>query len=178
MSEGFGSAAELLNGGSAFSLVLSDADGAEQTIQVAGATSEQQILAFSGAVSAGTFTVAGVSVAVAAGDSASTVAGLVKAALEADAFMTDAANAGRSIADNNDGSITVSFSLDDEDAASIVIAGEEDLGIEAAGATLQTYSTGGATPQGVVDTINAAAWAATLGGVCFLTRYRRCRCTL
>ncbi len=168
VSEGFGSAAELLNGGSAFSLVLSDADGAEQTIQVAGATSEQQILAFSGAVSAGTFTVAGVSVAVAAGDSASTVAGKVKAALEANAFMTDAANAGRSITNNNDGSITVSFSLDDEDAASIVIAGEEDLGIEAAGATLQTYSTGGATPQGVVDAINAAAGAAAMGVSAFL----------
>ena len=168
VSEGFGSATELLNGGSAFSLVLSDADGVAQTIRVAGATSEQQILAFSGAVSAGTFTVAGVSVAVAAGDSASTVAGKVKAALEANAFMTDVANAGRSITNNNDGSITINFSLDDENAATIVIAGEEDLGIEAAGATLRAYSTGGATPQGVVAAINASAAAAGKGVTAFL----------
>jgi flagellar hook-associated protein 2 len=166
VSEGFGSATELLNGGNAFSLVLSDADGVAQTIRVAGATSEQQILAFSGAVSAGTFTVAGVSVAVAAGDSASTVAGKVKAALEADSFITG--NAGRSITNNNDGSITINFSLDDENAETIVIAGEEDLGIEAAGATLQAYSTGGTTPQGVVDAINAAAEASAMGVTAFL----------
>ena len=154
VSEGFASATDLLNGGDAFSMVLTDADGVEQTIRVAGARAEQQILAFSSATDSGSFTVAGVTVSVVSGDSASTVAGKVKAALEANAFITG--NAGRSISNNNDGSITINFRLEDADIASVAIAGQDALGIEAAGATLRTYSTGGATPQGVVDAINAA----------------------
>lgn len=153
-SEGFASATEFLNGGAAFSLVFTPQSGTAQTIRVPGARAEQQILAFSGASTSGIFTVAGVNVSVVAGDSATSVASKVKAALEANTFMTG--NPGRSITNNNDGSITVNYLLADGDASTIAFSGEDDLGIEAAGATLTSYSAGGATPQGVVAAINAA----------------------
>ena len=153
-SEGFASATEFLNGGAAFSLLFTPQSGTAQTIRVPGAQAEQQILAFSGASTSGTFTVAGVDVSVVAGDSATSVAEKVKAALEANTFMTG--NPGRSITNNNDGSITVNYLLADGDASTIAFSGEDDLGIEAAGATLTSYSAGGATPQGVVAAINAA----------------------
>ena len=153
-SEGFASATEFLNGGAAFSLLFTPQSGTAQTIRVPGAQAEQQILAFSGASTSGTFTVAGVNVSVVAGDSATSVAAKVKAALEANTFMTG--NPGRSITNNNDGSITVNYLLADGDASTIAFSGEDDLGIEAAGATLTSYSAGGATPQGVVAAINAA----------------------
>ena len=63
----------------------------EFTITTTSSQPEVQSLAFGTAQSTGSFTVAGVSVAVSAGESPSIIAARVKSALEADSFITSSA---------------------------------------------------------------------------------------
>jgi flagellar hook-basal body protein len=77
------------------------------TATVQGYMSAQQKLVFGDASAAGTITVAGVEVDIAASDKAVDVARKVKAALVADNFITG--NPGRSVDDNVDGTLVVHF---------------------------------------------------------------------
>ena len=94
------------------------ATSTENTAYVAATTAKKTDIAFTAptlaAGSTGIVQIAGVSVSVAAGDTAAQVATKVKAALDADAFVTGTT---RTITDNTDGSITVNWDLADADAA-------------------------------------------------------------
>jgi len=74
-------------------------------------------MTFSAATTAGVITVAGVAVNVTAGMSATAVAAAVKTAVDANGFIT--ANAGRSITDNGDGSITLKYAAADSKATTL-----------------------------------------------------------
>ena len=94
------------------------ATSTENTAYVAATTAKKTDIAFTAptlaAGSTGIVQIDGVSVSVAAGDTAAQVATKVKAALDADAFVTGTT---RTITDNTDGSITVNWDLADADAA-------------------------------------------------------------
>ena len=90
---------------------------------VQGYMSAQQKLVFSNASAAGTITVAGVKVTIAATDKALDVAAKVKAALEADNFITG--NPGRSIEAKDDGTLLVHFAQVDINPAALTY---EDTG--------------------------------------------------
>ncbi len=114
-----GFTAKLLNTGDGsaapYKIVLVGDVGADNAFTVAtddassgiGATRE---ITFGAATTAGTITVAGVAVALAAGDSAATVASKVKATLEADIFITNVA--GRSISVSGD-VVTLAYAASD-----------------------------------------------------------------
>jgi flagellar hook-basal body protein len=82
--------------------------------------SAQQQLDFTGASASGSISVGGVAVAVAAGDTAAQVAAKVKAALDADSFITG--HSGRGIEDNGDGTLLVSYAIADGNPAEINIS--------------------------------------------------------
>ncbi|MCE2831476.1 MAG: hypothetical protein LW709_05320, partial [Oxalobacteraceae bacterium] len=101
---------------------------------------EKQKITFSANTAGTTFNVAGVAVTVTAADSAATIATAVKTALDANAFITG--NAGRSIQNNGDGSLTVTFNSSDGDARSIAVDSLATT-IKASVDTVQTYSATG-----------------------------------
>jgi hypothetical protein len=107
---------------------------------------EKQKITFSGTAVAGTLKVAGDGVSLAAGDTASVVAGKVKAWLDKTAagststFIT--ANAGRIVQNNGDGSLTITFNRSDGDARPIAIDSGTTT-IAASVDTVQTYSVTG-----------------------------------
>jgi hypothetical protein len=101
---------------------------------------EKQKITFSANTAGTTFNVAGVAVTVTAPDTAISIAGKVKAALDANAFITG--NAGRSIQNNGDGSLTVTFNSSDNDARSIAVDSLATT-IKASVDTVQTYSATG-----------------------------------
>ena len=86
-------------------------------------------MTFSAATTAGNITVAGVTVAVTAGMSAANVAAAVKAAVDANAFITG--NAGRSITNNGDGSITVKYAAADSKAITTTYVDTGTTGVTA-----------------------------------------------
>ena len=107
---------------------------------------EKQKITFSGTAVAGTLKVAGDGISLAANDTASAVAGKVKAWLDKTAagststFIT--ANAGRIVQDNGDGSLTITFNRSDGDARPIAIDSGATT-IKASVDTVQTYSATG-----------------------------------
>jgi hypothetical protein len=107
---------------------------------------EKQKITFSGTAAAGTLKVAGDSISLAANDTASAVAGKVKAWLDktnlasTSTFVT--ANAGRIVQDNGDGSLTITFNRSDGDARPISIDSGATT-IKASVDTVQTYSATG-----------------------------------
>ena len=90
-----------------FSLISDDGTG----------VGEVQKIAFGPALSSGNIKIAGVSVALLAGDSAYQVASKVKTALETDSFITGIP--GRSVTNNQDGSINIQFTAADGDMSNI-----------------------------------------------------------
>jgi len=82
--------------------------------------SAQQHLRFTGASATGSISVAGVPVAVTSGDTAVQVAAKVKAALDANSFITD--HSGRGVVDNGDGSLLVSYAIADGNPEKVTIA--------------------------------------------------------
>jgi len=82
--------------------------------------SAQQELSFTGASAAGAISVAGITVAVAAGDSAAQIAAKVKAALESDPFIQN--NPGRAVVDNGDGTLMLSYAISDGNPTEVAIA--------------------------------------------------------
>jgi flagellar hook-basal body protein len=81
--------------------------------------SAQQQLDFTAASASGSINVGGVTVAVTAGDTAAQVAGKVKAALDADSFITD--HPGRAVVDNGNGTLMVSYAIADGNPAEMTI---------------------------------------------------------
>lgn len=153
-SPSFSSAEQLLNSGQGFSLQLAVGGGDYKTIRIPGGTSQQQILAFTGSTTDGVMKVAGIDVPVAAGDSASQISQKVASALNADSFFAPAT--GRSVIDNGDGSVTVTFSGDDGAVSEMDVTGQQELGIEAAVAVMRPYRVSLTSPKGIVEAINAA----------------------
>ena len=101
---------------------------------------EKQKITFSANTATTSFNVAGVAVTVGATDSAATIATAVKGALDGNAFITG--NAGRSIQDNRDGSLTVTFNSSDGDARPIAVDSLATT-IKASVDTEQTFSATG-----------------------------------
>jgi flagellar hook-associated protein 2 len=154
-SSGFSSTAAELNGGEAFAIQIS--------------TREQQKLTFTAASVAGTLTISGINVSVAAGDSAATVAAKAKEALQAGGSSFVSSNSGREISAKSDGTLTVTYELGEGDvaASALEVSSVGSSDVTATFATVrngvQELSIGSAeaTPLGVVSAINSST--STLG---------------
>ena len=113
--------AQLINDGSGssdpYKILLTGATGEENefTLATTSSQAEVQSVSFGTAQSTGSFTVAGVSVAVSAGETPAIVAARVKAALEADGFITN--SAGRTISDSGNGALNINYTRSDGDIA-------------------------------------------------------------
>ena len=113
--------AQLINDGSGgtnpYKILLTGQTGEDNefTITTTSSQPEVQSLAFGTAQSTGSFTVAGVSIAVSAGESPSIISARVKSALEADSFITS--SAGRTISDGGNGQLTINYTRSDGDVA-------------------------------------------------------------
>lgn len=116
-----GITAQLINDGSGgatpFKILLTGDTGTNNQFSVSSTSSipEAQKVSFGTAQSTGSFTVAGVSIAVSAGESPSVISSRVKTALEGDVFITN--SAGRSISQSSDGSLLITYTRSDGDAA-------------------------------------------------------------
>lgn len=136
------------NDGSAtpYKIILTGTSGASNaftmTSDSGGGLGEQQQLTFSSATTSGNISVQGVQVAVAAGDSAATVAAKVKAALDANTFITG--NAGRSTTLNADGSLTITYAGADGDVSAPAWGDIGATGVTATYLTTRAFSSGGA----------------------------------
>ena len=106
-------------------------------------------MTFSAATTAGNITVAGVTVAVTAGMSAANVAAAVKAAVDANAFITG--NAGRSITNNGDGSITLKYAAADSKAITLSYSDTGVTGVTAPLVETNPAITDTMTTKQVVD---------------------------
>lgn len=95
---------------------------------------ETQKLTFGAATTSGNIRVAGVSVALTAGDSASVVASKVKTALDADSFITGFS--GRSVVNNQDGSLSLNFAAADGDMSDVAFSD-----VDVTGASLSVTTT-------------------------------------
>ena len=154
-SSGFSATKAEINGGEPFAIQVS--------------TREKQTLSFSAVSAAGTITVSGINVALAAGDSAGTVASKVKEALEADGSSFLSTYSNRKIEAKSDGSLTVTFELAEGDvsasALTVSAVGSSDLTstFSTLRNGLQEINVGSAstTPIGIVTELNSAA--STLG---------------
>lgn len=154
-SSGFSSTAAELNGGESFAIQVS--------------TREQQRLTFSAASVAGTLTVSGINVSVAAGDSAATVAAKAKEALQASGSSFVSSNSGREIVAKSDGTLTVTYELGEGDVAASALnvssVGSSDVTTSFAtvrnGVQELTIGSAESTPLGVVSAINSST--STLG---------------
>ena len=114
--------AQLINDGSGgtnpYKILLTGQTGEDNefTITTTSSQPEVQSLAFGTAQSTGSFTVAGVSIAVSAGESPSIISLRVKiSTLEADSFITS--SAGRTISDVGNGQLTINYTRSDGDVA-------------------------------------------------------------
>lgn len=103
---------------------------------------EKQLITFSANTAGTSIKVAGVSVSILANDTAILIAGKVKTALEASTFITTASTYGRSIQDNGDGSLLITFASSDGDAKPIAIDSLSTT-VKASVDTLQTYNASG-----------------------------------
>ena len=123
------------------------------------AANKSETLTFGAASTDGNITVGGVTVAVLNGDSATVVAGKVKAALDADTFIT--ANVGRAVVDNGDGTLTINWAAADENIADLSFADTGTTGVTASTA-VNTYYAKGFTDITKVTKETAAAAMQTL----------------
>ena len=154
-SSGFSSTAAELNGGESFAIQVS--------------TREQQKLTFTAASVAGTLTISGINVAVAAGDSAATVAAKAKEALQASGSSFVSSNSGREIVAKSDGTLTVTYELSEGDVASsaLIVSSVGSSDVTTTFSTVRnglqelTIGSAEATPLGVVSAINSST--STLG---------------
>jgi len=138
-SNSFSSSETPLNGGNAFSLQLSVNGGASKTIRIPQiATSPAGVVTAINAAKLGK--VAGISVALQAGDSATQVANKVKQALDTDSFITG--TAGRSVVLNQDGSINIQFAPADGDMAAVQTSDSDLTGATMTVSTASAFVTG------------------------------------
>ncbi len=114
--------------------------------------------------------VGGVTVTLNAGDTAAEVAAAVKLALDADVFMTE--NTDRSVVDNLDGTLTVSWAVADEGIDDITVNNPGvETGVTMAAATTVPYDAGTSTAKTQTFTFTAPTLASgssaniTVGGV-------------
>ena len=113
--------AQLINDGSGsanpYNILLTGESGEvnEFTITTTSSQAEVQNIVFGTAQSTGSFTVAGVSISVSAGETPAVLAARVKASLDADGFITN--SAGRLINDSGNGSLTINYTRSDGDVA-------------------------------------------------------------
>ena len=113
--------AQLINDGSGgsdpYKILLTGLTGEENEFTIATTSSQPEVqnLVFGTAQSTGSFTVAGVSVGVSAGETPSVIAARVKSALEADGFITN--SAGRTITDGGNGQLNINYTRSDGDIA-------------------------------------------------------------
>ena len=127
-----------------YKIVLTGTEGAVNAFSMSTdngtGTSEQQELTFGPASISGTITVAGLSVAITAGDSASAVAAKVKTAMEADASKNSIT--GRSYVVDGAGKLTVTFAPTDGDMAATTYTGVGATGVTFAVTTPREYIAG------------------------------------
>ena len=127
-----------------YKLVLTGASGAANAFTMStddgSGISEQQELTFGPASITGNITVAGVSVAVSSGDSASTVATKVKTALELD--DTKKGITGRSYVADTNGKLMVTFAATDGDMEPVTFAGIGATGVSYSVTTPRTFTAG------------------------------------
>ena len=134
------------NDGSAtpYKIVLTGTEGAVNAFSMntdnGTGTSEQQELTFGAASISGSITVAGLSVAVTAGDSASAVAAKVKTAMEADASKNSIT--GRTYVVDGTGKLTVTFAATDGDMPATIYTGVGATGVTFAVTTPREYTAG------------------------------------
>ncbi len=113
--------AQLINDGSGgsdpYKILLTGLTGEENEFNIATTSSQPEVqnLVFGTAQSTGSFTVAGVSVGVSAGETPSVIAARVKSALEADGFIAN--SAGRTITDDGNGQLNINYTRSDGDIA-------------------------------------------------------------
>ena len=129
---------------------------------------KQEKLSFTAATAAGNITVAGVTVAVAQGDTAAQVATKVHAALAANVFITGVA--GRSVVDNGDGTVTMKWAAADEAADNVTLADTNTTGTTPTTTTIAPYIADitdltKVTKTQAVETMQAAINAAGLTSV-------------
>lgn len=146
-----GVSAQLVNtndgSGAPYKIVLTGTTGSSNSFSMAtddgSGTAEQQKISFTTtATVSGNITVAGVTVAVAAGDSPSEVAAKTKIAMEA----SDKKNSiiGRAYTNNNDGSLTVTYTKTDGDMALLTTADTGGTGVVRTVSQVQNYVSGAA----------------------------------
>lgn len=134
------------NDGSAnpFKIVLTGTEGAQNAFTLStddgSGTAEVQSLNLGAASRAGNITVGGVTVAVAAGDTATVVAGKVKAALEAD---SNTKGLGRTISQSG-GQLTINFSKFEGDVATLAFADGGNTGVTGSASVTTAYVAGAA----------------------------------
>jgi flagellar hook-basal body protein len=129
---------------------------------------KQEKLSFTAATAAGNITVAGVTVAVALGDTAAQVATKVHAALAPNVFITGVA--GRSVVDNGDGTVTMKWAAADEAADNVTLADTNTTGTTPTTTTIAPYIADitdltKVTKTQAVETMQAAINAAGLTSV-------------
>jgi flagellar hook-associated protein 2 len=141
-----------------YSILISGETGASKSFTLTSdngaGTGETQKLTFRPATSSGNIRVAGVTVALVAGDSASTVASKVKAALDADSYITGFA--GRSVVNNQDGSLSLGFAAADGDMSDVSFSDVDVTGASLSVTTTSTF-TAGAAVGGLSFTQDAAS---------------------
>jgi len=101
---------------------------------------EVQKILFGPALSSGIIKVAGISVSLQAGDSATQVANKVKQALDTDSFITGAA--GRSVVLNQDGSVNIQFAPADGDMAAVQTSDSDLTGATMTVSTVSAFVPG------------------------------------
>ncbi len=154
-SAGFSSTAAQINGGEPFALQIT--------------SREQQKITFSAASAAGTIVVAGINVAVAAGDTAGAIAAKAKEALEAGGSSFVSSNSGRELVAKSDGSLTVTFELSEGDVAAtaFTVSSIGSTDITSTFSTVRngvqelTINSAETTPLGLISAINSST--STLG---------------
>jgi flagellar hook-associated protein 2 len=141
-----------------YSILISGETGASKSFTLTSdngaGTGETQKLTFRPATSSGNIRVAGVTVALVAGDSASMVASKVKAALDADSYITGFS--GRSVVNNQDGSISLGFAAADGDMSDVSFSDVDVTGASLSVTTTRTF-TAGAAVGGLSFTQDAAS---------------------
>ena len=127
-----------------YSILISGETGASKNFSLTSddgtGVGEVQKILFGSALTSGNIKVAGISVALQAGDSATQVANKVKQALDTDSFITG--TVGRSVALNQDGSINIQFAPADGDMAAVQTNDSELTGSTMTVSTTSTFVSG------------------------------------
>jgi flagellar hook-associated protein 2 len=131
-------------GATPYKIAITGADGTSSAFSITtddgAGTGETQLLTFGAATASGDLTVAGVTVAVTNGDTAAEVAAKVRAALVADSYITG--NAGRSVTDNADGTLSLAFSALDNDMLDVELDDVDSTGVTMSVSTSSAFVAG------------------------------------